>query len=399
LTDADAEAYDPASVGDVFLPSISDQTLLLRLLGAEAGSTATFPSPPSPAFPDLCRRHRVTGLIYPELARAGISGPPEIVNPIREAARKTLVDNLILLKALHQTASALRSEGIGFVLLKGASLLGFLYPEIQLRPMTDIDILIRAKDWPKVEDTLGPRGYRLPEPDEASYYEREWYHQVVETPDAPSCYLEFHWNLESAERSRIDPDQLIHDAVACEIEGERFLRLCDDHLLIHLSVHLAHHYRDPALLWLEDLRRLLRRGSFDWERIESTARIWRVENCLAYSLGYLERVFPGSLPKPARRFALSPVRRVILRALGTDDPALPHRPLAGKAAGHAVSMMLLDRWRDVARYVAVHSLRRIGRSVVAREIDRSGETTRVRVLTSGTADDRPRGRDQRGRAE
>ncbi len=380
------------------MSSFSDQALLLQLLRAETPSAANSPTL-SPAFPDLCRRHRVAGLIHPELARAGISGPPEVLNPIREAARKTLVDNLILLKALHQTASALRSEGIGFVLLKGASLLGFLYPEIQLRPMTDIDILIRVKDWPKVEDTLRPRGYRLPDPGEASYYEREWYHQLVETPDVPSCYLEFHWNLESAERSRIDPDQLIHDAVACEIEGERFLRLCDDHLLIHLSVHLAHHYRDPVLLWLEDLRRLLRRGSFDWERIESTARDWRAENCLAYSLGYLERVFPGSVPEPARRFGLSPIRSLILQALGTDDPVLPHRPLAGKAAGHAVSMILLDRWRDAARYVAAHSLRRIRRNVVAGEHVRSGEGSPVRVLPSGAAEDHPGGRDRRGRAE
>jgi len=252
------------------------------------------------------------------------------------------------------------------VLLKGASLLGYLYSEIQLRPMTDIDILIRAKDWPKVADTLRPRGYRLPGPAEASYFQREWYHQLVETPDSPSCYLEFHWDLESAERSRIDPDRLIHDAVACEIEGERFLRLCDDHLLIHLSMHLAHHFRDPVLLWVEDLRLLLRRGRFDWERIEATARAWRVENCLAYSLGFVERVFPGSLPEPARRFTFSPVRRIILRALGTDDPTLLHRPLAGNGAGHAVSMILLDRWRDVARYVAIHSFRRLRARVAPR---------------------------------
>jgi len=52
----------------------------------------------------------VAGLVYPELGREKIICPPEILNQIRESARKTLVDNLILLKALHQTAAALRSE-------------------------------------------------------------------------------------------------------------------------------------------------------------------------------------------------------------------------------------------------------------------------------------------------
>lgn len=346
-----------------FMASFANESLLLSLLRGEAQSPSPGAIAEPSAFVDLCRRHRVASLAYQAASRREGLLPPETLAALRETARKTLVDNLILLKALRDLASALTEEGTGFLLLKGASLLGFLYPEIQQRPMSDLDILIREKDWPKVAETLGGRGYRLPSEGEERYYQEFWYHQLVETPGSPSCYVEFHWNLESVERSRIDPDELIRDALACEIEGERFLRLCDDHLLLHLAVHLAHHHCDPSLHWVEDLRRLLALGSLDWDRVKSTARMWGVENCLAYSLAYVEKVFPGTVPEPARRFAFSPLRRSILGGLRTENPVLPHRPLGEGPLRHVVSMSLLDRWSDVGRYVAVHSVSRIARAL------------------------------------
>ena len=331
--------------------------LMLNLLGRAAVWGDGVADIQPAAFVDLCRRHRVAGLVYQRAGR-GMARAEEILPGLKETAHKTLVDNLILLKALHEVAAVLSEEGIGFVLLKGVSLLGFLYPEIQLRPMTDLDLLIREKDWPKVTDTLKARSYRLPTEDEERHFSEVWYHQLIETPGTPSTNLEFHWNLESVERSRIDPEELIRDAVPCEIEGESFLRLSDDHLLLHLATHLAHHYQSPTLVWVEDLRRLLGKGRFDWERIGRTARAWGVENCLAYSLGYAERAFPGTLPPEAGRFRLSAGRNFILGAFRTENPVLPHRPLEGRPIRHAVSMLLLDRWRDAARYIVVHAFLR-----------------------------------------
>jgi putative nucleotidyltransferase-like protein len=341
--------------------SFSHERLMLALLRPEACSRDDLAGFQGGTFVELCRLHRVAGLVHQQAGKDPAAFGT-ILPGLREAARKTLVDNLVLLKALRDVTAALSEEGVGFVLLKGASLLGFLYPEIHQRPMTDVDLLIREKDWPKVGETLEARGYRMPTEDSERYYAENWYHQLVESSGTPPTNLEFHWNLESVERSRIDPEELIHEAVPCEIEGERYLRLSDHHLLVHLSVHLAHHYQSPALIWAVDIRRLIERGGLDWEKIGRTARAWGVENCLAYSLGYVERAFPGTLPAPARKFRFSPARRLIMSAFRTEDPSLPHLPLGGRPLRHAVSMVLLDRWGDVARYIAVHSFRRASRA-------------------------------------
>lgn len=84
---------------------------------------------------------------------------------------------------------------------------------------------------------------------------------------------------------------------------------------------------------------------------------------MAYAFEYVERVFPGSLPEAARGFRLSPARAAIFRSLRTPDPTLPHRPVGGGLLRHAVSMALLDRWVDAARYIVVHSASRTARAL------------------------------------
>jgi hypothetical protein len=341
--------------------SFIHERLLLSLLGGVPVADLDRDGIDPATFTDLCRRHRAAGMAYQALAADSKPWPATILEPLREARQKTLVDNLVLLKVLGETATALEENGIPFVILKGASLLEVLYTEIHLRPMTDIDFLIRKHDWPAVAQALGRRGYILPSAEAERYYSETWYHQLVESPDWPPCFVELHWNIESSERSRVDPAELFRDAVRFAVDGRQYLRLSNEHLLLHLLVHFAHHYNDPSLHWLVDLRLLLKDEEFDWDRIESTARAWRVGNALAYSLAFLDRVFPGSVSAEAWRFRLSPARRLILRSLKTPDPTLLHRRLEGSPLRHLVSMAILDRWRDVGRYVMLHSAQRLRR--------------------------------------
>jgi hypothetical protein len=334
---------------------------MLSMLGREPLPKDGIREADPAALVELCRSHRVAGIAHQGATRLRPRYDSALAG-LRQVAHKTLVDNLVLLKALKETAAIMRAENIDFILLKGASLLALLYPEIQLRPMTDIDFLIPRGAWPRLAAALRAKGFSMPSREEEKFYGETWYHQLVKSPWSVSTNLEFHWNLESIERSRIKPEDLFRRAVPCELDGETFKRLGDEDLLIHLGVHLAHHYETPALIWVEDLRRLLRQGSFDWARIARTARDWGVENCLAYSFGYVERAFPGTLPPAARRFQFSPFRKYLLSRLETDNPVLPHAPVRGMKR-HVVSMLLLDRWWDVARYIAIHAYQRSIRAI------------------------------------
>jgi putative nucleotidyltransferase-like protein len=346
-----------------------EENLLLRLLRGEPATPADGEGVEAARFVDLCRRHGVAAVALRRMEATGRGWPPAILDGLKRVAQKTLVDNLVLVGALHETAAALDGARIEFLLLKGVSLLGFLYPRIDERRMTDMDLLIRRTDWPAVADTLARRGYILPTPESEVELGEDWYNHEVRTPGSPSCTVEIHWDLESIERSRIDPDALFRAAVPCTVDDRPYRRLSDDHLLLHLAVHLAHHYEAPALYWVEDLRLLLKAGSLDWDRIAATADAWGVRNCLAYSLGYVERLYPGSAGEAMRRFRWSPTRRLILGALGTSNPILPHRDLERSPLRHAISMALLDRWSAAAGYISRHATGRTIRALGGRRRD------------------------------
>ncbi|MFQ5718367.1 MAG: nucleotidyltransferase family protein [Acidobacteriota bacterium] len=340
----------------------SNEALLLALLRHEPVPPDALEGLDGPCWLDLARRHRLAGLLR-EAAQDTASSrwPPGVIEALNTVHRKTLADNLVLVAALHEVSRLLSGHGVDFLVLKGASLLGFLYRDPGCRPMSDLDLLIRKDDWSRVAAVLGEQGYIMPTVEQESFYGDIWYHQLVTTPRMPSCHIEFHWNIESSERSRVPPDDLRRRAVPFELDGHTYRRLGNDDLFLHLAVHLAHHFDDPSLHWVEDIRRLLATASLDWPAIEARARRWRVRNGVAYALRYVDRIDPAAVPEAARRLRLSPGRRLLLWMLSTSDPTLAHRPLRSGLTRHAVSMALLDRWSSATVYIASHLMLRLGR--------------------------------------
>src|SRR5262245_44558569 len=155
--------------------------LMLSMMGREPVPKEGLHGADPAALVDLCRVHRVAGIAHQGATRLRPRYDSALAG-LRQAAHKTLVDNLVLLKALKETAAILRAEKIDFVLLKGASLLALLYPEIQLRPMTDIDFLIRKAAWPRLAAALRSRGFAMPSGEEERFYGETWYHQLVRSP-------------------------------------------------------------------------------------------------------------------------------------------------------------------------------------------------------------------------
>lgn len=52
-----------------------------------------------------------------------------------------------------------QENNIKVIVLKGAALIGELYPEAPLRPMEDLDLLIQKQDWPVIKEILEKEGF------------------------------------------------------------------------------------------------------------------------------------------------------------------------------------------------------------------------------------------------
>jgi hypothetical protein len=106
-------------------------------------------------------RHSLTPLLYHTLkpVMGAANAPPAIQASLRTSYLGSAARNMRLYHELGQVLAAFREAAIPVILLKGAYLAKFVYGNIALRPMSDIDLLIKPADIPRVWNVLAGLGY------------------------------------------------------------------------------------------------------------------------------------------------------------------------------------------------------------------------------------------------
>ena len=123
---------------------------------------------------DATLRHGVGPLLYAELKERGADDiPAPLLHSLRGQYFANLARNILIYHELRAILELFWSEGLQAILLKGAALAGTVYPNIALRPMSDVDLLIRVHDLPWVQEMLTARGYVF-YPDRAREFDRSF---------------------------------------------------------------------------------------------------------------------------------------------------------------------------------------------------------------------------------
>ncbi len=76
-----------------------------------------------------------------------------------EQYHANLKRNLSIIGALREVLATFQEAGMPCILLKGIALAERVYPNIAMRGMSDVDILVRKADLFKVDDVLSSVGY------------------------------------------------------------------------------------------------------------------------------------------------------------------------------------------------------------------------------------------------
>jgi predicted nucleotidyltransferase len=89
-------------------------------------------------------------------------GLPLRVREELHAARRSAAANYLAQRnALKHIDQLFETQGISYVVIKGAHIREYVYPDPALRPASDIDILIAPADRRRVARTLLDAGYRV----------------------------------------------------------------------------------------------------------------------------------------------------------------------------------------------------------------------------------------------
>lgn len=247
------------------------------------------------------------GLVLERCAVAGVALPQSIEALLRHHATLTAANNLHVLRVLEELLPHLHAARIDAMLLKGAALNLTLYERRDLRPMSDLDLLVRPADALGACAVLERAGCRT---GRALVHERffpEFHHEteLFAGGHAP-VRIDLHAHpLRPARMTRRMPaDALWCNARVIPVGSRTAPVPATTEMLVHLAAHAAVHGCD-RLIWLYDIRRLVDtaalHGGVDWEGVAGVARAWNLTTAVTTALRETERRLPGTVPPDVQR--------------------------------------------------------------------------------------------------
>jgi hypothetical protein len=213
--------------------------------------------------------------------------------------------NLAILRELERVLQALGAEGIPAVLLKGAALASTVYGDPALRPMADLDLLVRQADAPRALQALSTLGYHRargePHPGDALNYENE---TVLRQQTPLGTLIEVHWSLFDSpyHQHALCMDWFWQTALPSHVGDAKTVVLGPEAQVLHLCGHLMLHHGDAwetRLLWLNDIAEVIihYQGQLDWDHVLAHAQAFELVLPLQRIVPHMAEAWGAPIPR------------------------------------------------------------------------------------------------------
>ncbi len=238
-------------------------------------------------------------LLHRSLERLGTHDPR--ILELGATRRVIRYRNLLLLEGAAPAVAGLEEDGIPTLLLKGAALVTAYYDDLGLRPMADVDVLVRSADAGAAFERLATLGWSgEPRPDAWTLAEK---HSAPFTREG-SPPLDLHWRLLEDAEDAAGEAGLWERARPAGLAGlaSRVLDPADQ--LLHVVAHGMRWSADASLQWVADAWAVMRGGDLAWDRLLAEARRRRLtlaaHDALAGLRDLLDAPIPGDVVEGLR---------------------------------------------------------------------------------------------------
>lgn len=203
--------------------------------------------------------------------------------------QQTAFRNILIFSELEEVLHALTCASIEVIVLKGAAFAHTLYPDLNQRELTDVDLLVKTKDFPAIDNILHTLGYRNLENSTTSYVKDGVVPVLLDLND-------------HIRHLALPVSHLWNNAVPVVIARVQTLMLCPQDNLIHVIGHMAVSHGTPLRKWLQDVDLIVRdsKPPLNWNIAvrglrESHLRIPAYFTLLATQKEFATPVAPGIL--------------------------------------------------------------------------------------------------------
>ena len=225
---------------------------------------------------------RFNGGALMHLALSPTDLPAELRTQWQRLRMQWLRENTRALRTVSKLFTGLESAGIPAATMRGLPLAHTLYPDPSLRPMHDVDILIRPEDATRCEAVLKALG-----------------HSPVERLRSQHVYhidgtiVEVHRSVLTAKRYRkaIRPSDLLATRQQRLLPDGTVLHvLSPEHELICLVCHALVHHEMERLLFVVDIGLLESQENIDWEYVREFCRKARLTRMVGLTLAFVNNI-------------------------------------------------------------------------------------------------------------
>ena len=221
--------------------------------------------------------HGVASILYKNLKKSNLINflSKENIDNLQNLYLRNAILNTKIYNELLKIIKIFQDNNIQVVLLKGVALAEPIYKDIALRPMSDMDLLVRKCDIWFVNDVLSKLGYESDIDRLLSKRHVQWANNIHYFNNMLS--LDIHHTIYML--PGIDPWINIKSTKIYNIDT--FI-LEPNAFFLHLSFHLNNHFRNDRwirLIWWYDIAKLLSvyQKEFNWDYILKTAKDYQFE--------------------------------------------------------------------------------------------------------------------------
>ena len=270
--------------------------ILLRLLRAE--QVTAVPPEQWLAVVTLARQHGVMALLYQQLKTLGLTDqvPPGVLQTLRTDYLNEANRNAQIYGELSNILSIFHRENIPVIPLKGAYLAEHVYGNIAVRPMRDLDLLVKQEDLWGVEEILKEMSYVRFHPGEGE----EGIRHVEYNHAQLGLKVEIHWDfIPEGYGLRVDLQNLWNRTKPALVAGVGVAAMSPEDLLLYLCIHASDHVFEMGLRLVCDITETLRynQRKLDWVCIQQRAQMWRVNNCAYVNLWLAKKLLGAPIPE------------------------------------------------------------------------------------------------------
>ncbi|MBN1349455.1 nucleotidyltransferase family protein [candidate division KSB1 bacterium] len=266
---------------------------------------------------ELSIKHSVAPLLYQRLKSVSseVAIPVNIVNRLHKIYLNSAARNMRLFNELSEVLRILQDDGIPVIVLKGAHLAEIVYNNLALRPMEDVDLMVKKADLPRVAEKFLKMGYNSTRPININELS-----STIRKPTFTNFhnnYFDIHWTIE-IDSFKIDVASLWEKTQSATIAGVKTLVLAPEDLLLYLALHASfNHAFYWRLISLCDIALTIwhYKDEIDWNQLHLRAKQWGVDKCLYLTLYLADKLLEASIPTKVLDALKSPDFDVSVAAL------------------------------------------------------------------------------------